>query len=223
MVGTGSPVSFRRRPPLASRSGPDCQSSATAFTPVWAHLSVWGPARHDNHEGQRMTPGAPTDGARSRFPGHRGSTEAGTTVKDSGKRRRSSKGMHCGSPLIVEARGGHCPCVSSCASAVTRDSLTHSSYNCARPRAFREGGGARKACTCGPLPHGRDAQSRSITVGYPIDRGTVSPPPCQPLPRQSRRPARRSSQPRPCERGSGGSPPPQGPRAPGSLRPPPPT
>jgi len=103
MVGTGSPVSFRRRPPLALRGGPDCQSSATAFTPVWAHVSAWGPARHDNHEGQRMTPGAPTDGARSRFPGHRGSTEAGTTLKDSGKRRRSSKGVHCGSPLIDEA------------------------------------------------------------------------------------------------------------------------
>lgn len=98
MVGTGSPVSFRRRPPLALRGGPDCQSSATAVTPVWAHVSAWGPARHDNHVGQRMTPGAPTDGARSRFPGHRGSTEAGTTLKDSGKRRRSSKGVHCGSP-----------------------------------------------------------------------------------------------------------------------------
>ena len=106
MVGIGSPVSFRRRPPLASRGGPDCQSSATAFTPVWAHVSAWGPARHDNHEGQRMTPGAPTDGARSRFPGHRGSTEAGTAFKDSGKRRRSSKGVHCGSPLIDEA-GAH--------------------------------------------------------------------------------------------------------------------
>lgn len=92
MVGTGSPVSFRRRPPLASRGGPDCQSSATVFTPVWAHVSAWGPARHDNHVSQRMTPGAPTDGARSRFPGHRGSTDAGTTLKDSGKRRRSSKG-----------------------------------------------------------------------------------------------------------------------------------
>ena len=103
MVGTGSPVSFRRRPPLALRGGPDCQSSATAVTPVWAHVSAWGPARHDNHEGQRMTPGAPTDGARSRFPGHRGSTEAGTAFKDSGKRRRSSKGVHCGSPLIDEA------------------------------------------------------------------------------------------------------------------------
>ena len=103
MVGTGSPVSFRRRPPLALRGGPDCQSSATVVTPVWAHVSAWGPARHDNHEGQRMTPGAPTDGARSRLPGHRGSTEAGTTLKDSGKRRRSSKGVHCGSPLIDEA------------------------------------------------------------------------------------------------------------------------
>ena len=50
-----------------------------------------------------MTPGAPTDGARSRFPGHRGPTEAGTTLKDSGKRRHSSKGLHCGSPLIDEA------------------------------------------------------------------------------------------------------------------------
>ena len=54
-----------------------------------------------------MTPGAPTDGARSRFPGHRGSTEAGTTFKDSGKRRRSSKGLTCGSPLINEAGAGH--------------------------------------------------------------------------------------------------------------------
>lgn len=220
MVGTGSPVSFRRRPPLASRSGPDCQSSATAFTPVWAHVSAWGPARHDNHEGQRMTPGAPTDGARSRFPGHRGSTEAGTTLKDSGKRRRSSKGVHCGSPLIVEARVAHCHCVSSCASAVARDSLTHASPNCAHPRAFRERGEARKACACGPLPHGRDAQSHPITVDDPIDRGGVSPPPYQPRPRQSRRPARRSS--RPCWPGSGGSPPPQGLRAPGSLPPLPP-
>ena len=50
-----------------------------------------------------MTPGAPTEGARSRFPGHRGSTEAGTILKDSGKRRCSSKGLACGSPLIDEA------------------------------------------------------------------------------------------------------------------------
>ena len=50
-----------------------------------------------------MTPGAPTDGARSRFPGHRGSTEAGTILKDSGKRRCSSKGLACGSALIDEA------------------------------------------------------------------------------------------------------------------------
>ena len=53
-----------------------------------------------------MTPGAPTDGARSRFPGHRGPTEAGTTPKDSGKRRHSSKGLTCGSPLIDEAGAG---------------------------------------------------------------------------------------------------------------------
>lgn len=106
MVGTGSPVSFRRRPPLALRGGPDCQSSATAFTPVWAHVSAWGPARHDNHEGQRMTPGAPTDGARSRFPGHRGSTEAGTTLKDSGQSTWASKDVFCVSPLIHEAGAG---------------------------------------------------------------------------------------------------------------------
>ena len=106
MVGTGSPVSFRRRPPLALRGGPDCQSSATAVTPVWAHVSAWGPARHDNHEGQRMTPGAPTDGARSRFPGHRGSTEAGTTLKDSGEPRRASKGVPCVSSLIDEVGAG---------------------------------------------------------------------------------------------------------------------
>ena len=106
MVGTGSPVSFRRRPPLALRGGPDCQSSATVVTPVWAHVSAWGPARHDNHEGQRMTPGAPTDGARSRFPGHRGSTEAGTTLKDSGQSTWASKDVFCVSPLIHEAGAG---------------------------------------------------------------------------------------------------------------------
>ena len=66
----------------------------------------WGPARHDNHEGQRMTPGAPTDGARSRFPGHRGSTEAGTTLKDSGEPRRASKGVPCVSSLIDEVGAG---------------------------------------------------------------------------------------------------------------------
>ena len=49
-----------------------------------------------------MTPGAPTDGARSRFPGHRGSTEAGTTLKDSGEPRRASKGVPCVSSLIDE-------------------------------------------------------------------------------------------------------------------------
>ena len=62
--------------------------------------------RHDNHAGQRMTPGAPTDGARSRFPGHRGSTEAGTTLKDSGEPRRASKGVPCVSSLIDEVGAG---------------------------------------------------------------------------------------------------------------------
>lgn len=66
----------------------------------------WGPARHDNHEGQRMTPGAPTDGARSRFPGHRGSTEAGTTLKDSGQSTWASKDVFCVSPLIHEVGAG---------------------------------------------------------------------------------------------------------------------
>lgn len=53
-----------------------------------------------------MTPGAPTDGARSRFPGHRGSTEAGTTLKDSGQSTRASKDVFCVSPLIHEAGAG---------------------------------------------------------------------------------------------------------------------
>ena len=105
MVGTGSPVSFRRRPPLASRGGPDCQSSATVNPRVGTRVRR-GPVRHDNHAGQRMTPGAPTDGARSRLPGHRGSTEAGTTLKDSGEPRRASKGVPCVSPLIDEAGAG---------------------------------------------------------------------------------------------------------------------
>ena len=105
MVGTGSPVSFRRRPPLTSRGCPDCQSSATVNPRVGTRVRR-GPVRHDNHAGQRMTPGAPTDGARSRLPGHRGSTEAGTTLKDSGEPRRASKGVPCVSPLIDEAGAG---------------------------------------------------------------------------------------------------------------------
>ena len=105
MVGTGSPVSFRRRPPLTSRGCPDCQSSATVNPRVGTRVRR-GPVRHDNHTGQRMTPGAPTDGARSRLPGHRGSTEAGTTLKDSGEPHRASKGVPCVSPLIDEAGAG---------------------------------------------------------------------------------------------------------------------
>lgn len=105
MVGTGSPVSFRRRPPLTSRGCPDCQSSATVNPRVGTRVRR-GPVRHDNHAGQRMTPGAPTDGARSRFPGYRGSTEAGTTLKDSGEPRRASKGAPCVSSLIDEVGAG---------------------------------------------------------------------------------------------------------------------
>ena len=105
MVGTGSPVSFRRRPPLAWRGCPDCQSSATVKPRVGTRVRR-GPVRHDNHAGQRMTPGAPTDGARSRLPGHRGSTEAGTTLKDSGQSTPASKDVFCVSPLIDEAGAG---------------------------------------------------------------------------------------------------------------------
>ena len=61
-----------------------------------------------------MTPGAPTDGARSRLPGHRGSTEAGTTLKDSGQPRRASKGAPCVSSLIDEAGAGFAAPVATC-------------------------------------------------------------------------------------------------------------
>ena len=154
MVGTGSPVSFRRRPPLALRGGPDCQSSATAVTPVWAHVSAWGPARHDNHVGQRMTPGAPTDGARSRFPGHRGSTEAGTTLKDSGKRRRSSKGVFCGSPLIDEAGArmrGTGRLHSGAGSLWSHVDVPTVRHICTHEQAH---GGARRLLPAGPSPTG---------------------------------------------------------------------
>ena len=192
MVGTGSPVSFRRRPPLALRGGPDCQSSATAFTPVWAHVSAWGPARHDNHEGQRMTPGAPTDGARSRFPGHRGSTEAGTAFKDSGKRRHSSKGVHCGSPLIDEAGadyGDHlsfeawrrCPC-RHCRCA-------HRAPHVSRTKRHAEGPAG--ACLRAPPPRVNGTQCHPGTMLRPVVPGSVTPPPCQPRPRRWRRRARR--------------------------------
>ena len=61
-----------------------------------------------------MTPGAPTDGARSRLPGYRGSTEAGTTLKDSGQSTRASKDVFCVSPLIHEAGAGFAAPVSTC-------------------------------------------------------------------------------------------------------------
>lgn len=199
MVGTGSPVSFRRRPPLASRGGPDCQSSATAFTPAWAHVSAWGPARHDNHAGQRMTPGAPTDGARSRFPGHRGSTEAGTTLKDSGKRRRSSKGVDCGSPLIDEAGAWKrsrrsvpgwfvllllryvfpSELLSQWPSALTSFHL------------LCDAEGPAGACLRAPPPRVSGAQCHPGIMLRPVVPGSVTPPPCQPRPRRSKRWARR--------------------------------
>ena len=99
-----------------------------------------------------MTPGAPTDGARSRFPGHRGSTEAGTTLKDSGKRRRSSKGLTCGSSLIDEAGAGHRSqdvvpqCVVPQGQASDAHRSAHTVFTCARR--------GPQARACGPLPHG---------------------------------------------------------------------
>lgn len=190
MVGTGSPVSFRRRPPLASRGGPDCQSSATVFTPVWAHVSAWGPARHDNHEGQRMTPGAPTDGARSRFPGHRGSTEAGTAFKDSGKRRHSSKGVHCGSPLIDEAGAASAQIVSFalplCMVKGTPCFIRAWPLLC-QCRAEGPAG----ACLRAPPPRVDGTQCHPGIMLRPVVSGSVTPPPCQPRPRRSKRCVRR--------------------------------
>ena len=191
MVGTGSPVSFRRRPPLALRGGPDCQSSATAFTPVWAHVSAWGPARHDNHEGQRMTPGAPTDGARSRFPGHRGSTEAGTTLKDSGKRRRSSKGVHCGSPLIDEAGAQECPdrFLRAPPFAWRR---AHPCLFQARPLSLQwHTEGPAGACLRAPPPRVNGTQCHPVIMLRPSVPGSVTLPPSAPRPRRSKRWARR--------------------------------
>ena len=83
-----------------------------------------------------MTPGAPTDGARSRFPGHRGSTEAGTAFKDSGKRRHSSKGVHCGSPLIDEAGAQERPDRSFALPRLRREVQAPFSFQ-ARPLSFQ--------------------------------------------------------------------------------------
>ena len=191
MVGTGSPVSFRRRPPLALRGGPDCQSSATAFTPVWAHVSAWGPARHDNHEGQRMTPGAPTDGAHSRFPGHRGSTEAGTTLKDSGKRRRSSKGVHCGSPLIDEAGAQERPDRSFALPCLHGDG--HAPVCPGRP-CRQVGGNAQGpagSCLRAPPPRVNDTQCHPGIILRPSVPRSVTLPPSRPRPRRSTHWARR--------------------------------
>ena len=118
----------------------------------------WGPARHDNHAGQRMTPGAPTDGARSRFPGHRGSTEAGTILKDSGKRRHSSKGLTCGSPLIDEAgaeRRSRRPVPGWLVFLLLRRISTSSvlsQRSLALVSSYSQRGGARRHSPAGPSP-----------------------------------------------------------------------
>ena len=191
MVGTGSPVSFRRRPPLALRGGPDCQSSATVVTPAWAHVSAWGPARHDNHEGQRMTPGAPTDGARSRFPGHRGSTEAGTTLKDSGKRRRSSKGLHCGSPLIDEA-GARARSDRFLRAPPLARRRAHPCLFQARPPLFRRHTeGPAGSCLRAPPPRVNGTQCHPEIMLRPSVPGSVTLPPSRPQPRRSTHWARR--------------------------------
>ena len=187
MVGTGSPVSFRRRPPLALRGGPDCQSSATAFTPVWAHVSAWGPARHDNHVGQRMTPGAPTDGARSRFPGHRGSTEAGTTLKDSGKRRRSSKGVFCGSPLIDEAGAQERSDRFLRAPLFASSRLAPFAFQ-ARPLSFQwHTEGPAGVCLRAPPPRVNGTRYHPGIMLRPSVPGSVTLPPSRPRPRRSTR------------------------------------
>ena len=158
----------------------------------------WGPARHDNHEGQRMTPGAPTDGARSRLPGHRGPTEAGTTLKDSGKRRHSSKGLTCGSPLIDEAGatqrsrrsvpGWFVPLLRRHVfpSEWLSRTLQHSRHLicCATRRG-------PQALACGPLPHGSAILTATRGPRRPGSPGSVTLPYSQPLPRQSTRWARR--------------------------------
>ena len=100
-----------------------------------------------------MTPGAPTDGARSRFPGHRGSTEAGTTLKDSGKRRRSSKGVHCGSPLIDEAGAQERPDRSFALPRLRHEVQAPFRFRRARCH-FRGTQRGPQALACGPLPHG---------------------------------------------------------------------
>lgn len=121
----------------------------------------WGPARHDNHEGQRMTPGAPTDGARSRFPGHRGSTVAGTVLKDSGKRRCSSKGRTCGSALIDEAgaeRRSRRPVPGWLVFLLLRRISTSSvlsQRSLALVSSYSQRGGARRHSPAGPSPTGR--------------------------------------------------------------------
>ena len=99
-----------------------------------------------------MTPGAPTDGARSRFPGHRGSAEAGTTLKDSGKRRRSSKGVHCGSPLIDEAGAQEGPDRSFALPHLRREVQASFRF---RRASFHFSGTQRgpQALACGPHPH----------------------------------------------------------------------
>lgn len=103
-----------------------------------------------------MTPGAPTDGARSRFPGHRGPTEAGTTLKDSGKRRHSSKGLTCGSPLIDEAGAGHRPQCVAPQCVVPQRVAPQGQASDARRSEHTEFACARRgpqALACGPLPY----------------------------------------------------------------------
>ena len=184
MVGTGSPVSFRRRPPLTFGAA----LIVSLPRPQNPHVGTrvpWGPARHDNHEGQRMTPGAPTDGARSRFPGHRGSTEAGTTLKDSGKRRRSSKGVHCGSPLIDEAGADNGDHLTFAGRRRHSCELRRSAHCGHIAPTNRHAEGPAGSCLRAPPPRVNGTQCRPEIMCRPVCSGLVTLPPSRPRPRRS--------------------------------------
>ncbi len=105
MVGTGSPVSFRRRYSLLT---PGVCLPRPAKPRVWAHVQGRCATRGSEDDAR-----APTGRALSRFPRHKSSTEAGT-LKDGGNTRRASRGACCVRPSSTRSGlvfGVRLPCV----------------------------------------------------------------------------------------------------------------
>lgn len=185
----------------------------------------WGPTRHDNHEGQRMTPGARRTEPAPGFPGTEvpqrreppsrivgnlvGRQRVGRVVPPSSTR-----------PGLRGARtlrywGDSPPTPTLCLLLLA----ALPAFFCFLERSFHptcSAEGPAGACLRAPPLRASEAHCHPRVMHIPVVPGSVTHPPFAPRPRRSKRWAQRRPRPPPCGCGSGGSPPPQGPAATGS-------